>query len=99
MDPVQLSQSSQQAGASPAANSEKLQKAAREFESQLLAELLHHMQFNAGLLPGSEQSGANEQYQNMATQAVADSMAAGGGIGIAKSIINQLHSSKVESKR
>jgi Rod binding domain-containing protein len=76
---------------SPDSNSPKLQKAAREFEAQLLAELLRHMQFNAGVLPGSDSSGANEQYHNMATQAVAEAMAAGGGIGIAKSISSQLH--------
>ncbi len=52
------------------------------------------MRFNAGLLPGSEESGANEQYQDMATQAVADAMAANGGIGIANSIMNQLHRTK-----
>ncbi len=72
----------------------KLRKVAQEFESQLLAELLRHMQVNAGLLPGPEESGANEQYQNMATQAVADSMAGNGGLGIANSIVIALHSSE-----
>lgn len=97
MNPVQIAPAIPNPGASQDANPGKLQNAAREFESQLLAELLRHMQFNAGLLPGSERSGANEQYQNMATQAVADSMAASGGIGIARSIMNQLHSSNLES--
>jgi len=91
MDTLQTLAISAPVAPSPDSNPAKLQKAAREFEAQLLAELLRHMQFNAGVLPGSDGSGANEQYQNMATQAVAEAMAAGGGIGIAKSIITQLH--------
>lgn len=91
MDSVQPSPTLSPSGGASAPNPAKLQKVAREFESQLLAELLHHMHFNAGMLPGSEESGANEQYQNMATQAVADAMAANGGIGIANSIMTQLH--------
>lgn len=67
-----------------------LEKAAREFEAQLLAELLRHIQSNAPLLPGAESSGADEQYQAMATQAVAEGIAAGGGLGIAQSILHQL---------
>ena len=94
MDSVQLSPTLSPSGGTPPPNPARLQKVAREFESQLLAELLHHMHFNAGLIPGSEESGANEQYQSMATQAVSDAMAANGGIGIANSIMNQLHRTK-----
>ena len=99
MDPIQTAARAAPVVPSSDSSSAKLQKAAREFEAQLLAELLRHMQFNTGVLPGSDSSGADEQYQNMATQAVAEAMAAGGGIGIAKSIISQLHQANSGSTR
>jgi len=91
MIPVQLSSATASNQPSTVTASAKLQKTACEFEAQLLAELLRDMHFDEGILPGSESSGANEQYQNMATQAVADAMSSHGGIGISKSIMNQLH--------
>ena len=88
MQPTQISATATQPAAPP--QGQKLENAAREFEAQLLAELLRQVNSNASLMPGSESSGADEQYQSMATQAVAEGMAAGGGLGIAKSMLSQI---------
>ncbi|HLH08490.1 MAG TPA: rod-binding protein [Terriglobales bacterium] len=73
----------------------KLRNAARDFEAQLLAELLQQMQPQSSLLPGSGSSAGSEQYEVMATQAVAGAMADAGGIGLSKYLIHQMGSEKI----
>jgi len=69
-----------------ASESPKLRKAAREFEAMLLADLMKTAD------PDSEKSDAAGQgYDDMRIQAVSQSLAEHGGIGIAQMLVNQLH--------
>jgi Rod binding domain-containing protein len=63
----------------PAKPSEKAVKAAQEFESMLLQHMLESMQKTAELGGKHENNG----YQSMATQALAEGIERGGGLGLA----------------
>jgi len=68
----------------------KNQKAARDFEAMLLSPVLDALQKTfAGDSEGSKTPGASD-YRAMATQALAQSIAARGGIGIARLILRHL---------
>jgi Rod binding domain-containing protein len=70
-------------------------KAARDFEAMLLTPLLDSLQKTfAGDSGDSKTPGASD-YRQMATQALAQSMAARGGIGIARLILRHLEPPKV----
>jgi Rod binding domain-containing protein len=70
-------------------------KAARDFEAMLLTPLLDSLQKTfAGDSGDSKTPGASD-YRQMATQALAQSMAARGGIGIARLILRHLSPPKV----
>lgn len=70
-------------------------KAARDFEAMLLTPLLDSLQKTfAGDSRDSKTPGASD-YRQMATQALAQSMAARGGIGIARLILRHLEPPKV----
>ena len=70
----------------PEAQTKKVQKAARQFETQLLTTLLTALETSISALPGMDESGASEQYRTMATQGLASAWAGAGGIGIARMI-------------
>lgn len=72
----------------------KNQKAARDFESMLLAPVLDSLQKTFGGTAGGSMVGAGD-YRQMATQALAQAIAARGGIGIAPLILRHLQSEKV----
>jgi len=73
----------------------KNQKAARDFEAMLLTPVLDSLQKTfAGDAEDTKTPGASD-YRAMATQALAQSIAARGGIGIAKLILRHLQPPKV----
>jgi Rod binding domain-containing protein len=64
----------------------KIEKAALQFETQLLTSILTALEKSIG----AEDTGAGEQYKTMATQGLASAWAAAGGIGIAHMISQAL---------
>lgn len=70
-------------------------KAARDFEALLLAPVLDALQQTfAGVSGDSDMPGASD-YRGMGTQALAQSIAAQGGIGIAELVLRHLQPPKV----
>jgi len=89
---IQAPQSS--TGAPRTAETRKVEKAARQFETQLLTSVLTALENSVGSsFGGSEDTGAGEQYKTMATQGLASAWAAAGGIGIARMIGHALSQS------
>ena len=73
----------------------KNEKAARDFEAMLLTPVLESLQKTfSGDSEDAKTPGASD-YRLMATQALAQSIAARGGIGIAKLILRHLQPPKV----
>ncbi|MFZ1131392.1 MAG: rod-binding protein [Terriglobales bacterium] len=73
----------------------KNQKAARDFEAMLLTPVLDSLQKTfAGNSADAKTVGASD-YRSMATQALGQSIAARGGIGIARLILRHLEAPKV----
>jgi Rod binding domain-containing protein len=73
----------------------KGQKAAREFEAQLIGTVLESLEKTFAALPGQDAMAGLDDYNYMGTQALASALAAGGGFGIAKMISAHLEVSKV----
>jgi Rod binding domain-containing protein len=79
----------------PATNAAKNQKAARDFEAMLLTPVLDALQKTfAGDSEDSKTPGASD-YRALATQALAQAIAARGGIGIGDLILRHLSPPKV----
>ena len=77
----------------------KNEKAARDFEAMLLTPVLESLQKTfAGDGEDAKTPGASD-YRAMATQALAQSIAARGGIGIARLILRHLPPPPVSSER
>jgi len=71
----------------------KLQKAARDFESILISDLLKSAP-RTGTVDGDESAGAGaEGYDDLRTEAMASALAAQGGIGIGRMMLQQLSGS------
>jgi Rod binding domain-containing protein len=78
----------------------KNEKAARDFEAVLLTPVLDALQKTFSSFGASSDSttvGAND-YRQMGTEALAQSIAVRGGIGIAQMILSHLQSPKVPGK-
>jgi Rod binding domain-containing protein len=72
----------------------KAEKAAQDFEAVLLTSVLEALQKSfAGTSP--DESVGSDNYALMGTQALAGAIAAHGGIGIARMILNQWQQTKV----
>ncbi|MGA2534431.1 MAG: rod-binding protein [Terracidiphilus sp.] len=72
----------------------KIQKGAMEFESMLLSSWLQQAEQSMATVPGAEDdedAAGKEQMMSLGTQQLAASMAASGGIGIAKMIAKSMH--------
>ena len=86
---------------SSSAENTKIEKSAKDFESILLSSWLQQAEQSFGSLPGSEEEddadSGKEQFQGIAMQSLGASLAASGGIGIAKMIAKSLH--KAEDAR
>ena len=89
MNPV-----AQSAGAGTAAPTEAYAKrvgsAARQFEAVLLNSLLGSLEHSFSALPGKKPDSVADNYHAMGMQALASSLAAGGGVGIASMIVRNL---------
>lgn len=80
--------------APPAKQAGKSEKAARDFESILLTLLFDSLQKTFAWDAQDATPGASS-YRMMGTKALAEAVAAGGGIGIAKLILSHLPGTKV----
>jgi Rod binding domain-containing protein len=72
----------------------KIEKGAMEFESMLLTSWLQQAEQSMASVPGAEDdedAPGKEQLMSLGTQQLATSMAASGGIGIAKMIAKAMH--------
>lgn len=72
----------------------KIDKAGKDFESILLGSWLQQAEQSFAKVPGGEgedEDSSNDQLQGIAMQALAGSLTASGGIGIAKMITSRLH--------
>lgn len=69
-------------------------KAARDFEAQLIGNVLESMEKTFAALPGQSSIAGDDNYNYMGTQALASAMAAGGGFGIARMILHSLEHTK-----
>ena len=90
---VQAESASAQTGSADQAA--KIDKSAREFESILLGSWLQQAEKSFAQVPGGDddedQDPGKEQFQSLAMQSLAGSLAASGGIGIGKMIAAGLH--------
>ncbi len=72
----------------------KVEKAGKDFESILLGSWLQKAEQSFASVPGGDDDDDEDpgkgQFQNMATQSLANSLSAQGGIGIAKMITEHL---------
>jgi len=85
------------ATAPPAKETSKGEKAARDFESVLLTSLFDSLQKTFAWDSEDATPGAGD-YRLMGTRALAEAVAAGGGIGIARLILRHLPVTKVPGK-
>jgi Rod binding domain-containing protein len=72
----------------------KIEKSAKDFESLLLSNWLSEAENSFAKMPGSDEEDEDpgkEQFMGMAMQSLGTSLTAAGGIGLAKMIANQLH--------
>jgi len=68
----------------------KGQKAAREFEAQLIGTVLESLEKTFADVPGQDPMAGSDDYNYLGTQALASALAAGGGFGIAHLITQHL---------
>jgi Rod binding domain-containing protein len=80
--------------ASTAAALSKGEKAARDFEAQLIGSLLASFEKSFASVPGEQKMAGEDNYNYMGTQALASVVAAGGGFGIAKMISEHMGARK-----
>jgi Rod binding domain-containing protein len=76
--------------ATPAAVSARGAQAAREFEAQLVGSLLESMEKTFAALPGDDSVPGADNYNFLATHALAQAIAERGGFGIAAMIARHL---------
>jgi Rod binding domain-containing protein len=68
----------------------KIAKAAHDFEAVLLNTLLGPLEKTFSSLPGKETDAVSDNYHSLGMQALASSLAARGGVGIAAMIVKSL---------
>lgn len=72
----------------------KIEKGAKQFEAMLLSSWLQQAEQSFATVPGAdedEDSPGKDQMMSLGVQSLADSLAASGGIGIAKMIAKAMH--------
>jgi Rod binding domain-containing protein len=72
----------------------KGEKAARDFEAQLIGSVLASMEKTFAAVPGQDETAGEDNYNYLGTQALASVLTAGGGFGIARMISAHLKSEK-----
>jgi Rod binding domain-containing protein len=86
-----LAPSSAASSANPTeAYAQRVVHAARQFEAVLLNSLLGSLEHSFSTLPGKKSDSIADSYHSMGMQALASTLAAGGGIGIANMIAGNL---------
>jgi Rod binding domain-containing protein len=94
MQQAQESRLLQQVSSAKSANdTAKIEKGARQFESMLLSSWLQQAEKSYATVPGDdddEDAAGRDQMMSMGVQSLADSLAASGGIGIAKMIVKAM---------
>jgi len=68
----------------------KGEKAARDFEAQLIGSVLESLEKTFAAVPGEDAIPGADDYNYLGTQALASAVAAGGGFGIARLIMEHL---------
>jgi Rod binding domain-containing protein len=85
----------QQVNSARGANDDaKIEKGARQFEAMLLSNWLQQAEQSFATVPGAEDdedAPGREQMMSLGVQSMAESLAASGGIGIAKMIAKAMH--------
>jgi len=83
---------------SPTANSAKIDKASRDFESILVGEWLNQAEKSFATVPGTDpdqqSDSGHDQFQSIACQSLAQGLSKSGGFGIAAMISKQLKASE-----
>ena len=78
----------------PGGSNGKIEKSARDFEAMLLGTWLQQAEQSFATIPGAEDdddAASRDQMMGLGVQNLAQSLAASGGIGIAKMIARDLH--------
>jgi Rod binding domain-containing protein len=92
---LKQAQSSSATGSAPSREDAKITKAGKDFESILLGSWLQQAENSFATVPGgdgeNDGDSGKDQFQGIAMQAMAGSLTANGGIGIAKMITSHLH--------
>jgi Rod binding domain-containing protein len=93
---AQESQALQQLNAAQGTNNDaKIAKGAQQFEAMLLSSWLQQAEKSFATIPGAEDgdqdAAGGDQMMSLGVQSLAESMAASGGIGIAKMIAKAMH--------
>ncbi len=87
---------------SRSAQSAKIEKAGRDFESILLGSWLQGAEQSFAAAPGGpsddDEDGGHDQFMGMAMQQLAGTLAASGGIGIGRMIVQHLEASAAGGK-
>jgi len=91
------------AGSATSAEDAKITKAGKDFESILLGSWLQKAEESFAKVPGGDgeeddDDSGKDQFQGIAMQALAGSLTASGGIGIAKMITTSLHHASMHGK-
>ena len=81
----------------PIRHHERVQKAAREFEAQLLSSLLAPLEKSFSAVPGEDPSAGSDNYSYLGVQALSSALSSSGGIGIADLVVRQLVRTEVRS--
>jgi Rod binding domain-containing protein len=94
---LQRGRAAAEAGGTPSKEDAKIQKAGTDFESILLGSWLQKAESTFASVPGGDEDedadSGKDQFQGIAMQALAGSLTASGGIGIAKMITDSLRAS------
>jgi Rod binding domain-containing protein len=84
----------QSTSAANAKEDAKIDKSAQDFEAMLLGTWLQQAEQSFGTVPGAEDdddAAGRDQMMSLGVQSLAESLAASGGIGIAKMVSKALH--------
>ena len=90
-DPITSSNSSLGTGAArPQDSPEKIKDAARQFEALLIGQMMKSMRESEGGWMGTDEDDASSSAMEYAQEMFAQSMSAGGGLGLAKLVAKGL---------
>ncbi len=84
----------------PANDTAKIEKSAKDFESLLLSNWLQQAEESFAKLPGADddEDPGKDQFQGIAMQSLGAAMTAAGGIGISRMISKNLHAAAANAQ-